>query len=245
MGNPVVHFEVMSGDPLDAQTFYRELFGWHIDNQVDMGNYGVVDTHAGEGINGGVGGSQDGSTYVTVYIEVPDLEASLKTVESLGGKRLMEPMEIPNVVAFAMFADPDGNAIGLVRGGGEDPGVSAGDGVAVGWFEVLGKDGNALRDFYGNAFGWTFRVAEEMDYGEVDTGTPGRGIPGGVGAAHDTPTVRIYAAVDDLTKYLERADALGAQIVQEPTDVGAGTTIAAFKDPQGNVFGMYKHVHPH
>ena len=34
----------------------------------------------------------------------------------MGGKVLMPPTEIPNVVTLAMFADPDGNAIGLIKG---------------------------------------------------------------------------------------------------------------------------------
>lgn len=247
MGNPVVHFEVLSGQPLEAQRFYGELFGWHIQNMADMGNYGLVDTHAGEGINGAVGGTEDGSTAVTVYIEVPDLDAALKTVESLGGKRLTEPVEIPGVVAFATFSDPQGNAVGIVRGGDEGPGVSPGDGVAVGWFEILGTDGPALRDFYGKAFGWEFKVSEspDFDYGEVDTKSSGRGIPGGIGKSQGEPIVTVYAAVDDLAKYLERAESLGATKVMGPMDVGGGTEIAAFRDPQGNLFGMYKHVHPH
>lgn len=244
MGYPVVHFEVMSGSPLEAQAFYGELFGWHVQNMAEMGNYGIVDTHAGEGINGAVGGSQDGSTYVTFYIAVPDLEASLKTVESLGGRRLMDPMEIPDVVSFAQFADPDGNHVGLVLDG-EGPGVSAGDGVSVGWFEVLGKDGKKLRDFYSKAFDWTFEVGEgPVDYGTTDTGS-GRGIAGGVGASQGEPTVTVYAGVDDLAKYLERAESLGAAAVLQPMDVGEGTSIAAFRDPQGNLFGLFKHVHPH
>ena len=243
MGYPVVHFEVMSGQPLEAQKFYAELFGWKIDNQAEMGNYGMVDTQSGEGINGGVGGSQDGSTYVTFYVAVPNLEESLKTIESLGGRKLMDPMEIPNVVTFAVFADPDGNMLGLVLDG-EGPGVTKGDGVTVGWFEVLGNDGGKLRDFYSKAFGWQFEVSEQMDYGTTDTGS-GRGISGGVGKSQGEPTVTVYAGVDDLAKYLERAESLGGTTVLEPMDVGEGTSIAAFRDPQNNLFGLFKHVHPH
>jgi predicted enzyme related to lactoylglutathione lyase len=39
----------------------------------------------------------------------------LRKAERLGGKTVMPPTEIPNMVTFAMFADPDGNVIGLVK----------------------------------------------------------------------------------------------------------------------------------
>ena len=36
------------------------------------------------------------------------------------------------------------------------------------WFEVMGKDGNNLRTFYGELFGWKFDVDENMNYGMVE-----------------------------------------------------------------------------
>jgi predicted enzyme related to lactoylglutathione lyase len=78
-------------------------------------NYGLVDTHVEGGIGGGVGASQDGATKVTVYIQVDDLAAYLKKAERLGAKTLVPPTEIPNMVTFALFADPEGNAVGLVK----------------------------------------------------------------------------------------------------------------------------------
>jgi predicted enzyme related to lactoylglutathione lyase len=53
---------------------------------------------------------------VTFYVESDDLKASLDKAESLGGKRVMEPMDIPDGPAIAMFADPQGNVVGLVKG---------------------------------------------------------------------------------------------------------------------------------
>lgn len=246
MGNPVVHFEVIGTDGSALERFYGELLGWHVQSIPDM-NYGLVDTHAGEGINGGIGTSPEGAGFVTVYIETPDLQASLDTVVALGGTVAMPPTEIPGAVTLAQFRDPQGNLLGLVKAGdgGSEGGVSAGDGVPLGWFEILGTDGAALRDFYAQAFGWGFKVSPgPMDYGEADTRS-GRGIPGGVGKSQGEPVVTVYAGVDDLPKYLERAESLGATTVLQPRDVGEGTSIAAFRDPQGNLFGIYRHVHPH
>lgn len=119
---PVVHFEVIGKDGKKLQDFYSKLFDWKIDANNPM-NYGMV-TAAGQGtepgkgsIGGGVGAGQPGHpAYVTFYVQVPDLAASLKKAESLGGKTVVPPTEIPNVVTFALFNDPEGNLIGMVKG---------------------------------------------------------------------------------------------------------------------------------
>ena len=50
--------------------------------------------------------------------EVKDLRATLDKAESLGGKTMMPIMEIPGMVTFAHFSDPDGNVIGIVQSAG-------------------------------------------------------------------------------------------------------------------------------
>lgn len=116
MGSPVVHFEITGKDPGKLQQFYGELFDWHIDASNPM-NYGVVDTHAGSGIGGGIGAAQ-GQNQVTFYIEVDDPQTYLSRVEAKGGKTVVPVTTIPDMVTFALFADPEGNVVGLVKSEG-------------------------------------------------------------------------------------------------------------------------------
>ena len=123
MAAPVVHFEIMGKDGLKLQKFYGELFGWKIQNMAEMGNYGMSETgaqgdKAGKGsIDGGVGGTQPGAhNYVTVYIQVKDIDAHLKKIAGMGGKTVTPKTVIPNIVTFAQFTDPEGNVVGLVEG---------------------------------------------------------------------------------------------------------------------------------
>ena len=114
MAYPVTHFEINAQDAPATQKFYRELFGWGIDTN-NPDNYGMIDTkNEGTGINGGIGASQQGKSWVTFYVECDDPAATLAKVERLGGRRVMEPMESMNVV-YALFADPEGNVIGLAK----------------------------------------------------------------------------------------------------------------------------------
>jgi predicted enzyme related to lactoylglutathione lyase len=116
MGAPVAFFEVSSPDSARAQRFYAELFGWQVAADPDMGGYGLVDTAAGEAaIGGGIGPVEDGGTAgVRIYVRVEDLETSLQRAELLGGTRLVPPTDLPGGYGrFALFADPDGNPVGL------------------------------------------------------------------------------------------------------------------------------------
>ncbi len=119
MPNPVVHFEVMGKDSAKLQQFYSGLFDWKIQNMAEMGNYGMVEAEkAGEmhGIGGGIGASQDGSSLVTFYVEVADPQAFLDKAVSMGGSVAM-PVTDMGMVVVAMFSDPEGHMIGLVKSG--------------------------------------------------------------------------------------------------------------------------------
>lgn len=112
MPNPVVHFEIQSNKHEEIQKFYGDLFGWHIE-QTPM-DYGIVDTHTENGIGGGIGGTNGGPNRVTFYVESEDIHGSLKKANELGGKTVMDVMDIPGMVTMALFEDPEGNVVGIV-----------------------------------------------------------------------------------------------------------------------------------
>ena len=53
----------------------------------------------------------------------------------------------------------------------------------VTWFEVAGKDRDALKSFYSQLFDWKLSDMEEMPYTGVEASDGG--IPGGIGQAPD------------------------------------------------------------
>ncbi len=116
MGAPVVHWEINGKDAKRLHEFYANLFGWKIkaDNPI---NYGLVDTGVKLGANGGIGQSapENPAPSVTFYVQVDDLQAHLDKAASLGGRTVLPVTEIPNMVTMALFADPEGNTIGLVK----------------------------------------------------------------------------------------------------------------------------------
>ena len=118
MGAKVVHFEILSSNYEELHNFYGELFDWEIQSMPEMG-YGLVQPQGEGSIGGGVGQTQEGQpNQVTFYIEVDDPQAYLDKIESKGGKTIVPVTEIPNMVTFAQFADPQGNVVGLVKSQG-------------------------------------------------------------------------------------------------------------------------------
>ena len=53
--------------------------------------------------------------YVTFYVDVDDLDKYLRRAQELGGSKVLGPMNVGRIGAFAMFADPDGNLVGPFR----------------------------------------------------------------------------------------------------------------------------------
>lgn len=113
---------------------------------------------------------------------------------------------------------------------------------AVAWFEVTGKDGPKLQQFYGALFDWQIQDAGDgSGYGLVAAAE--KGIAGGIGAAQagDGGHVSFYVEVEDLAAYLKKAEQLGATTVVPPTEVpGYGLTFAFFTDPEGHLIGLSK-----
>jgi predicted enzyme related to lactoylglutathione lyase len=118
MGNPVSWFEITGKDADKLQTFYSDVFGWEYQQAPGPGKYGMISAGDG-GIGGGVGQAQDGNGHVTVYINVDDPQAALNKVEEHGGKTVMPVTEVPNMVTFALFADPEGHVVGVFKSPGQ------------------------------------------------------------------------------------------------------------------------------
>jgi len=116
MGAAVVHFEINARDTKRAWTFYSTLFDWTIDTNNPI-NYGMVTTGLASGIGGGIGDPPQGAAPgATFYVRVEDVKGYLDKAVRLGGKVVVPETVIPEMVTFGMFADPEGNVIGLVKG---------------------------------------------------------------------------------------------------------------------------------
>lgn len=110
-------------------------------------------------------------------------------------------------------------------------------------FEVLGRDGKKLQDFYAGLFGWAVDASNPMNYGIVPPEE--NGIGGGIAAAQDgKPMVTFYVEVDSIPPYLDKAKSMGGKVLMDRTVLPGMVTMAQFQDPDGNVIGLVESETP-
>lgn len=116
-------------------------------------------------------------------------------------------------------------------------------------FEIIGKDPERLRSYFGDLFGWEFdtsapvaeAVSEPANYGFVNrvTTSDGTGIPGGVGGgANYQSHVLFYIGVPAVEAALAKAESLGGQRRMGPERAPTGLVVGHFTDPEGNLIGV-------
>jgi len=107
------------------------------------------------------------------------------------------------------------------------------------YIEIPAQDVSRSAVFYKQAFGWSIRTrgdgAKAFDdgVGEV-SGTWVTGRP-----AATSPGLLIYIMVESVAKTCEAVVAAGGEIVQ-PVGADAPEITARFRDPAGNVLGLYQ-----
>ena len=114
MPNPLCHFELMTNNSRKCQAFYGSVFDWRFDNE-SLPGYTLI--HTDSEATGGVFPKPKAvpGVCLNVYFKVDNIDETLEKVKLLGGSVLVPKTEIPNTGYFAMFADPEGIPIGIMR----------------------------------------------------------------------------------------------------------------------------------
>jgi predicted enzyme related to lactoylglutathione lyase len=108
------------------------------------------------------------------------------------------------------------------------------------YIEIPATDVARSAEFYAKVFGWDVRqrgdgsTAFDDGVGEV-SGTWVEGRP-----PASNPSLIVHIMVDDMAATIEAVLANGGEIVQ-PVGADAPEITARFRDPGGNVFGLYQH----
>ena len=110
-GPAIVHIEFKSSDFARTSAFYAKLFDWKTESNAS-GSYMKFD--GGDGPSGGwVRADLVQSPGPIAYLTVDDLTATLDTVEEAGGRVLVRSLPFAGGGEIGLFADPDGNVLGL------------------------------------------------------------------------------------------------------------------------------------
>ena len=111
--NGIAWFEIGTDDPVAAERFYGDVFGWtvaHDDTKSTDPAYQVLTTGDAQGLHGGLFATQGRMPgYAVFTVLVDDVDAACRRVVQAGGQVQRAPEVNPVGVTFAHLLDPSGN----------------------------------------------------------------------------------------------------------------------------------------
>ena len=236
-------YELMTPDPTGATAFYGHALGWTI---ADAGMPGFDYRLASAGADMVAGIMPGAPAAWMIYLTVTDCDKAAKAVTKAGGAVRHAPTDIPGTGRFAILADPEGAAFGILAPLSDDSRAfdqkQAGHGN---WHELMTSDPKAAMAFYGKQFGW--KPSASMDMGamgsydlfrhaKTDIGGMMRQAPGMPGPDH--PFWLPYFGCDGIEAAIGRVNAAGGRVHHGPQDVPGGAVIMVAEDPQGALFAL-------
>lgn len=238
-----VWFEYLSDEAAAARRFYGEVLPWTVE-EMEMGGdapYPMIKV-GDAGIGGFAPLPRPGvEPHWVGYLAVDDVDAAAKKVVAGGGKALMDAFDVPTVGRMQPVADPEGGALFLFKGAGDDAPAAEGPG-SFHWNELWADDPEALAAFYQKALGLG---GESMQMPEgpycmlTAGGAPIAGILGKPAAGVPTHWMP-YVAVDDADAAVKRAVSGGGEQIGDMHDVQGVGRFGIVKDPQGATLGLIK-----
>jgi predicted enzyme related to lactoylglutathione lyase len=243
--------ELSTTDQKSAVAFYRNLFGWDVNDQP----MGPTETYSMFQMRG----RPVGAAYTMKaeerqmgipphwgsYVAVKSADDTAKRAEELGGKVLAPPFDVMDAGRMAVIQDPTG-AVFMVWQANKHAGAQIlGEPGALCWTELSTRDTKAAEKFYTQLFGWTAKTSGSgtpMEYTEFSNqGRPGVGmmqmpphIPASV-PAYWMP----YIQVTDCDASTGKATELGGQVTVSPMDIPNTGRFSVITDPQGAVLAMF------
>ena len=111
------HIDLPTADPERARRFYRQVFGWRMEEYPGTNYTGI--TTSEDGILSGLGSlaevadTRSEAVGPVPYIRPGDFDATLAAIRQAGGEVLVPKTDVKGFGWFAHFRDPEGNIVGL------------------------------------------------------------------------------------------------------------------------------------
>jgi uncharacterized protein len=107
----IVHIEFKSANFTRTSEFYAKVFDWQMEQNASASYMKLTGAPGPSG--GWVRADLVQSPGPVAYVPVEDLEATLDEVERAGGRVLVRSLPFAGGGEVGLFADPDGNVLGL------------------------------------------------------------------------------------------------------------------------------------
>jgi predicted enzyme related to lactoylglutathione lyase len=179
----------------------------------------------------------------TTYVNVDDLDETLRKVEDAGGSIIGPAMDVMDAGRMAVIADPAGAVICPWQAREHVGAGVVNEHGAFSWSELITPDPAAVTPFYEAVFGWSAETML-MPTGPYTVFSVEGGNENGIAGAMSPPVEglpaywAVYFTVDDVDRAVETARSSGAQVLMDATEVPGVGVLAALTDPQGATFSL-------
>jgi hypothetical protein len=241
-----VWYELMTTNVEAAKAFYGKVVGWGT-REASGSSYTLFTV--GQAATGGLinlpldAKKLGARPQWAGYISVDDVDAAVKQVKELGGTVHIPPTDVRDISRFSVVADPQMATFILVKWSdtGQQPSIDPGALGHVGWHELLATDWERAFAFYRAIFGWQKAVADVGPTGAYQQFSAAGQAVGGMcnkPAAAPFAFWLYYFNVADVGAAAERVRAARGEILEGPTGIPGGGSVARCADPQGAVFAL-------
>lgn len=237
-------FPELNTDAMDAsKRFYGELLGWSaFDVPSAQGGYALM--RVGGKDAAGLHRSARGAPCWLSYVNVESADATAARAAELGATDAVAPFDVPGIGRMAMFRDPCGATLALWQAAGHTGARIVGEPGAMCWNELLVKDVEPARRFYGALFGWEMQETTVpagpytmLRKGERQVGAM---MPIQPSWGDVPPHWQVYFAVKDCAGSSARASSLGGALLAGPMEVPGVGRFSILKDPAGATFAIFE-----
>lgn len=243
--------DLMTTDPEAAKTFYSELFSWSfVDMPVEgMPPYSMAFKHDGlkdrrvaalfEMPSEKIGAMPP---HWQSYINVTDIEKSIKSCEEHGGKILNPICDILDSGRMAVVMDPTNAVVNLWEPKSHIGAELVNEVNTYCWAELQTRGAHRAVEFYQAVFGWGIEIDEKPPQYVIGlvNGRYNCGIfdMDKVNLPINIPSQwAAYFNVENLDESIEKVRALGGKTMTDPIEIDPGR-FATIMDPQGAVLTM-------
>jgi len=180
------------------------------------------------------------------YVTVENADDAVEKTKSLDGTILMEPVDVSDSGRMGIIQDPTGAVLALW-----EPKKDIGTHYknipgSLCWNELITTDTEEAKSFFTQLFNWESETAEMINITYTAFLLGEQPVAGmykmseemGEMPSHWLP----YFAIEDCDQSSAKAQAMGAKVLQPPTDIPETGRFSVLLDPQGAAFAIIKMV---
>ncbi len=234
-----------------AGAFYRQLFGWELEEHALAGGERYLALRLEDALVGGLRplavpqGARGGARPPrrprwTPHVVALDLEQAARRIPPLGGRVIEGPLEVAGLGQALLLEDPGAAPLALWRPR-SSAAPPAGARGSLCWAELLSSNVDLAARFYAELLGWRPELpGDETEYVTFSLGDQQVAglMPIDPLWAEVEPHWMVYLATPDCEAAAGQTRELGGSVLVPPTEISEVGRFAALADPQGGRFAV-------